>query len=89
MAPSRPGRGPSMDDATFGLGPADVRCLLLVMLITKPEFESNALASIAGYAPKSARTIYCRAIANLRRAHQAVDQKDQGSKDDLNDEIVS
>ncbi|KAJ5621719.1 hypothetical protein N7528_006502 [Penicillium herquei] len=85
-----PGRGQAMEDATFGLGAADVRCLLLVMLITKPEFETDALASITGYSPRSARTVYCRAIANLRRAHQALEKKNQGTKNlnDSNDEIV-
>ncbi|KAJ5733880.1 hypothetical protein N7493_002666 [Penicillium malachiteum] len=71
-------RNQAMEDATFGLGAADVRCLLLVMLITKPELENAALASISGYSPKSARTVYCRAIANLRRAHQTVEQKSKG-----------
>ncbi|KAJ5707722.1 hypothetical protein N7488_007523 [Penicillium malachiteum] len=83
-----PSRGQAMEDATFGLGAADVRCLLSVMLITKPEFENEALASIAGYSLKSARTIYCRAIANLRRAHEALEKKNQGTKNDSNDEIV-
>ncbi|KAJ5730730.1 uncharacterized protein N7483_005238 [Penicillium malachiteum] len=77
-----------LKEATFGLGPAEIRCLLLVLLIRKPEFKIAELASISGYAEGTARMTYHRAIGNLRRAHEnkIAKQENQVPEDDENDE---
>ncbi|KAJ6016055.1 hypothetical protein N7540_010646 [Penicillium herquei] len=72
---------PTLEEATFGLGAGEVRCLLLGLLTMKPEIDHVYLATISGYSEKSARVVFHRALRRLRRANPAVEQKKQETED--------
>ncbi|KAJ5730731.1 uncharacterized protein N7483_005239 [Penicillium malachiteum] len=76
-----------MDDVTMGLSAADIRCLLLGLLILKYEMDTTELAAITGYKSGTARSMFSRALHRLRKAHEA--SKKPQAEEDLNDEIVN
>ncbi|KAJ5707720.1 hypothetical protein N7488_007521 [Penicillium malachiteum] len=78
-----------MEDATHGLSPAEVHCLLCALLSTKFQVDFAALAEISGsYMPTATRR-YNKAMQKLREAQEGLKQQvqevaePQGSNDDV------
>ncbi|KAJ5733878.1 hypothetical protein N7493_002664 [Penicillium malachiteum] len=89
MAPRR--RNLTMEDATLGLSPAEIRCLLCALLSTKFQVDFTALAKISGSYMPTAQRLYNKAMQKLRQAQEGLEQQSpevaepQGS----NEEVVS
>ncbi|KAJ5621718.1 histone h1.3 [Penicillium herquei] len=84
-----PPRNPTLEEATFGLGAGEVRCLLLGLLTMKPDIDHVYLAALSGYSESSARVVFNRAMRRLRRANPDVEQKNLKEKtqaEDLNED---
>ncbi|KAJ5733881.1 hypothetical protein N7493_002667 [Penicillium malachiteum] len=75
-----------MEDVTLGLSPADIRCLLLGLLVMKYEMDTGELATITAYKPKVARNMFSRALQRLRSAHQVLNKPKEEENDEVKDE---
>ncbi|KAJ6016056.1 hypothetical protein N7540_010647 [Penicillium herquei] len=89
-----PPRNPSMEDATFGLRPVDVRWLLCALMSGKFEVDFTSLARITGYSLPGAENAYYRAMRKIRRAQKDFEQQspevaEDSNKEDSNEEFVS
>ncbi|KAJ5707723.1 hypothetical protein N7488_007524 [Penicillium malachiteum] len=72
-----------MEDVTLGLSPADIRCLLLGLLVMKYEMDTGELAAITAYKPKVARNMFSRALQRLRAAHQALNKPQEEEEEEM------
>ncbi|KAJ5733879.1 hypothetical protein N7493_002665 [Penicillium malachiteum] len=75
-----PPRNPTLEQATFGLGAGEVRCLLLALLTIKPKIDHVYLAAISGYTEISARLVFQRAMRKLRLANPDVELKNSNQE---------